>query len=343
MRIMRVLGYTALRVQRNQSTLRIHVPAWVDLATEMLAREEEILGRQRVIFTEAADRLKLRSAEIAQVSHLLAELDVASSMGRYALDRRLVRPRICSAPVHHVVGGRHLVVEAVQLERGRTFVSNSCHVGEADEADSSGDGRVWLVTGSNMGGKSTFLRQTLLISIMAQAGMYVPCQAARLGIVDKAFSRIGAGDDIAEGQSTFLLEMTEAAHILREATPHSLVIMDEVGRGTSSQDGACLALAILTHLHDVNKCCTLFATHMHEVAAVLEREPDRLPHARCYHTQTMVCDEGSTFVCLHTLAPGTSGHSHGLEVARMAGLPPSVVAMAQDLQRTVVSEVAMRV
>jgi DNA mismatch repair protein MutS len=217
-----------------------------------------------------------------------------------------------------VSGGRHPTVEAALAKSGNggAFVANDCILAES---------RIWLVTGPNMAGKSTFLRQNALIAILAQMGSYVPAGAARIGVVDRLFSRVGAADDLARGRSTFMVEMVETAAILNQAGPRAFVILDEIGRGTATFDGLSIAWATLEHLHEVNRCRTLFATHYHELTALAAK----LPALSC-HTMRVKEWKGEV-VFLHEVGPGTADRSYGIHVARLAGLPKAVTARAEEV------------
>jgi DNA mismatch repair protein MutS len=209
------------------------------------------------------------------------------------------------------------VVEDALRREGQPFVANDCRLGASD--------RLWLVTGPNMGGKSTFLRQNALIVILAQAGAYVPAQSATLTLVDRLFSRVGASDNLARGRSTFMVEMVETAAILAQATERSFVILDEVGRGTSTYDGLALAWAVVEAVHEVNRCRCLFATHYHE----LTRLAETLSALSLHHVRAR--EWKGDLVLLHELAQGPADRSYGLAVARLAGLPPAVLKRAKDV------------
>ena len=229
-----------------------------------------------------------------------------------------VRPALSEEPAFTIEGGRHPVVEAALVRQGGSaFVPNDCDLGEAR--------RLWLLTGPNMAGKSTFLRQNALIAIMAQAGSFVPAKSATIGIVDRLFSRVGAADDLARGRSTFMVEMVETAAILNQATARSLVILDEIGRGTATFDGLSIAWATLEHLHDVNRCRALFATHFHELGALKERLAALAPYTM------RVKEWQNEVVFLHEVAPGAADRSYGIHVAQLAGLPAAVVARAEQV------------
>jgi DNA mismatch repair protein MutS len=243
-------------------------------------------------------------------------------LGELAIDRRYVRPRVDKGLAFHIVHGRHPVVEAVlKAEQAKPFVPNDC------DLSPDGAGRLWLVTGPNMAGKSTFLRQNALIAILAQMGSFVPAEVVHIGIVDKLFSRVGAADDLARGRSTFMVEMVETAAILNQATERSLVILDEIGRGTATFDGLAIAWAAAEHLHEKNKSRALFATHYHEMTALAER----LSSMTCVTMR--VSEWKDTIVFLHEVAAGAADRSYGIHVAKLAGLPAAVVSRAEEVLR----------
>jgi len=257
---------------------------------------------------------------IAATAAALARIDVAASQAERAAEGNWCRPIITDEPVLTIEGGRHPVVETALAAKAERFIANDCRLSPAD--------RLWLVGGPNMGGKSTFLRQNALIVLLAQAGGFVPAEAATIGLVDRLFSRVGASDNLARGRSTFMVEMVETAAILAQATPRSFVILDEVGRGTSTYDGLALAWAVVEAVHGVNRCRCLFATHYHELSRLADScEALSLHHVRAREWQ-------GELVLLHELARGPAESSFGLAVARLAGVPPSVVARARSvLQR----------
>ena len=254
--------------------------------------------------TEAATA---RREAIAASCDVLARIDVAAALADHAMSHNWCRPDLADTPCLDVVGGRHPVVEAALAKAGERFVPNDLSLSETD--------RLWLVTGPNMGGKSTFLRQNALIVVLAQAGGFVPAASAKLGLVDKLFSRVGASDNLARGRSTFMVEMVETAAILAQATPQSFVILDEVGRGTSTYDGLALAWSVVEAVHEVNRCRCLFATHYHELTRLAETlDALSLHHVRAREWQ-------GDLVLLHELADGPADRSYGLAVARLAGVP----------------------
>jgi DNA mismatch repair protein MutS len=220
-----------------------------------------------------------------------------------------------------IEGGRHPVVEAALAEAGEPFVANDCELsGTAAEG-----GRIAVVTGPNMAGKSTYLRQNAVMAALAQMGSFVPARRARVGVVDRLFSRVGAADDLARGRSTFMVEMVETAAILNQATTRSLVILDEIGRGTATYDGLSIAQACVERLNDVNRCRTLFATHFHELTRLAQTMP------RLTNLSLRVSEHRGQLVFLHEVAPGVADRSYGVQVARLAGLPAAVVKRARAL------------
>ncbi|WP_422059427.1 DNA mismatch repair protein MutS [Sphingopyxis sp.] len=262
--------------------------------------------------TDAATQ---RREAIAASCDVLARIDVAAALADHAMSHNWCRPDLADDPCLDVTGGRHPVVEAALAKSGERFVPNDLSLAEAD--------RLWLVTGPNMGGKSTFLRQNALIVVLAQAGSFVPAASARLGLVDRLFSRVGASDNLARGRSTFMVEMVETAAILAQATPQSFVILDEVGRGTSTYDGLALAWSVVEAVHEVNKCRCLFATHYHELTRLAETlDALSLHHVRAREWQ-------GDLVLLHEVAEGPADRSYGLAVARLAGVPAGVVKRAE--------------
>ena len=268
-------------------------------------------------FEELVDRIAARREAIAQTAAALARLDVAAGQAERASDGEWCRPAISDEPLLAIEGGRHPVVEAALAAKGERFVANDCALSESD--------RLWLVGGPNMGGKSTFLRQNALIVLMAQAGGFVPARSARIGLVDQMFSRVGASDNLARGRSTFMVEMVETAAILSQATPRSFVILDEVGRGTSTYDGLALAWAVAEAIHETNQSRCLFATHYHEMARLAETcDALTLHHVRAKEWK-------GDLVLLHELAEGAADRSYGLAVAKLAGVPAPVVKRARSV------------
>jgi DNA mismatch repair protein MutS len=254
---------------------------------------------------------------IVATAQALARLDVAGGLAELATEMRYCRPEIDDGDAFEVTGGRHPVVEQALQAEAKRFIANN--------ADLSERHRLWLLTGPNMAGKSTFLRQNALIAILAQAGSFVPAERAHIGVVDRLFSRVGAADDLARGRSTFMVEMVETAAILHQATERSLVILDEIGRGTATYDGLSIAWAVVEHLHEVNRCRGLFATHYHELTALASR----LERLVCRAMR--VKEWQGEVVFLHEVGEGAADRSYGVHVARLAGLPDAVLTRAEEV------------
>lgn len=273
------------------------------------------LAAEAAHFEELVDKVMARKDAIATSADTLARIDVAAALAERAAEGQWCRPEFVDGNVLDIHGGRHPVVEAALAKAGDPFVANDCSL--------SDDERLWLVSGPNMGGKSTFLRQNALIVILAQAGGFVPATSAKLSLVDRLFSRVGASDNLAQGQSTFMVEMVETAAILKQATEKSFVILDEVGRGTSTYDGLALAWAVVEAVHETNRCRCLFATHYHE----LTRLADRLDALALHHVRAR--EWKGDLVLLHELAKGPADRSYGLAVAKLAGVPKPVLNRAK--------------
>jgi DNA mismatch repair protein MutS len=295
-----------------------------DLESRIGAAADKALALEKTIFEALVAGIAAAAEAVARTARALAGLDVAAAWAALAAECRHVRPVVDDGLAFEVAGGRHPVVEAaLAAARTGSFVANDC--------DLAPDARLWLVTGPNMAGKSTFLRQNALIAILAQAGAFVPADRARIGVVDRLFSRVGAADDLARGRSTFMVEMVETAAILNQAGERALVILDEIGRGTATFDGLSIAWAALEHLHEVNRCRALFATHFHELTSLTAR----LPALRC-HTMRVKEWKGDV-VFLHEVGPGAADRSYGIHVAKLAGLPPAVLARAEEVLETLES------
>ena len=285
----------------------------------IVGARDKALALELSIFSDIARDVLQQADAIALAARALAKLDVAAGLADIAVEREWCRPHVDDSRVFLVEGGRHPVVEAALAEQASGFVANDCTL------DAEGGQFLWLVTGPNMAGKSTYLRQNALIAVLAQSGAYVPAKAARIGVCDRLFSRVGAADDLARGRSTFMVEMVETAAILNLATPRSLVILDEIGRGTATYDGLSIAWACVEHLHGVNRARALFATHYHELTALATK----LPGLGC---RTMRVKEWKgDVVFLHEVAVGTADRSYGIHVAKLAGLPPAAVARAETV------------
>ncbi len=290
-----------------------------ELESKLSSAADKALAVELRLFDDLVGEVTARAEVVALAADALARLDVASSLAELAVERRHVRPTVDASNAFAVKAGRHPVVEAALAASGDPFVPNDCDLAETQ--------RLWLLTGPNMAGKSTFLRQNALIVLLAQIGAFVPAESAHVGVVDRLFSRVGAADDLARGRSTFMVEMVETATILNQATSRSLVILDEIGRGTATFDGLSIAWATLENLHEVNRCRALFATHYHELTALASR----LAALAC---RTMRVKEWQgDVVFLHEVAVGAADRSYGLHVARLAGLPNAVLDRAEEVLR----------
>jgi DNA mismatch repair protein MutS len=311
---------TFVQRQSMAGATRYATPELAELESRIASAADRALALELELFETLRQAVLAEAEPIADTAAALAELDVAAALAELAVAEGYVRPRIEESTAFVIEGGRHPVVEQALRRQGQAFVANDCALAD--------DGRLWLLTGPNMAGKSTFLRQNALIVVMAQMGGFVPAAEAGIGVVDRLFSRVGAADDLARGRSTFMVEMVETATILHQAGPRSLVVLDEIGRGTATYDGMSLAWAIVEHLHEVNRCRGLFATHFHELTALAAR----LDALAC-HTMRVKEWQGEV-VFLHEVAPGTADRSYGVHVARLAGLPEAVLARAEEvLQR----------
>lgn len=287
--------------------------------------------RERALFAAFEAEVSGLSLGLAALADGLAELDLYTALGTLAAERGYVRPSVNDSRRFLVEGGRHPVVEAVLARDGGSFIANDCRLdGEGGaplapgEPDDQGD-RLWLLTGPNMAGKSTFLRQNALLVILAQIGSFVPAVSAEIGVVDKLFSRVGAADDLARGRSTFMVEMVETAAILNQATARSFVILDEIGRGTATYDGMSIAWAAIEHLHNTNRCRALFATHYHELTAL----EDHLPGLA--NRSMRVREWKAEVVFMHEVIEGAADRSYGIHVGKLAGLPEPVIRRAQEV------------
>ena len=262
------------------------------------------------------------SDDLRAAAHAFALLDVATALAKLAVDDNYVRPEVDGSLGFAIEGGRHPVVEQALKRDGQPFIANACDLSPGPGQTS---GQIWLITGPNMAGKSTFLRQNALIALLAQIGSFVPATRARIGIVDRLFSRVGAADDLARGRSTFMVEMVETAVILNQASERSLVILDEIGRGTATFDGLSIAWAAIEHLHESNRCRALFATHYHELTALSAKLP------RMFNATVRVKEWQGDVVFLHEVLPGSADRSYGIQVAKLAGLPAPVIARAKSV------------
>jgi DNA mismatch repair protein MutS len=297
-------------------------PELKDYEARVLGAEERIATREAELFAALRERVGGAIARIQRTARALARLDVWGALGEVAVQYRYTRPEVHDGFGLVLRQSRHAVIE--RLMPREQFIPNDVRFAEAE--------RVLLVTGPNMAGKSTILRQIGLCAVLAQMGSFVPAEAARIGVVDRLFTRVGASDNLARGQSTFMVEMSETSAILHNATARSLVLLDEIGRGTSTYDGVAIAWAVTEYLHDRIGCKTMFATHYHELMQL----PERLEHAR--NLNVAVRETGDTVVFLHRLESGGTDRSYGIHVAGLAGLPPGVVGRAREVLATLEGE-----
>ena len=303
--------------QTLANNARFTTPELSELERDIASAADRALALEQKFFADFVADVARCAQSLAAIARGLAELDVALALAELAADENYVRPVMENSLAFTIIGGRHPVVEHALKKDGAAFVPNDCALEPSQ--------RLWLLTGPNMAGKSTFLRQNALIAILAQIGSFVPAQSATIGIVDKCFSRVGASDDLARGRSTFMVEMVETATILNQASARSLVILDEIGRGTSTFDGLSIAWACVEYLHDVLKCRAVFATHYHELTSL----KSRLSSLSCHSMQVREWNDDIVF--LHSVAPGAADRSYGIHVAKLAGLPNSVITRADDV------------
>ena len=303
--------------QTLAGVVRFNAPELHDVAVRVSQAGAHALAAEAAHLEDLTAAALASRERIADTADALARIDVSAGLAERAAEGGWARPTLVDHACFEVTGGRHPVVETALAKSGARFVANDCVLSESS--------RLWLVTGPNMGGKSTFLRQNALIAVLAQAGSFVPATSATLGLVDRLFSRVGASDNLARGRSTFMVEMVETAAILAQATPRSFVILDEVGRGTSTYDGLAIAWAVVEAIHEDNRCRCLFATHYHELTRLAERcEALSLHHVRAREWK-------GDLVLLHEVAEGPADRSYGLAVARLAGLPPVTIKRAKSV------------
>jgi len=313
---------TFIHRQTMQGAMRFSTVELADLDSRIASAGDKALAIELALYAELAAHIVAQMDAIKHAADALAVMDVSAAFAELADDLGHVRPEMGTGLAFTIEGGRHPVVEAALKRNGEAFVANNTNL---SPPDGEGSGRIQIITGPNMAGKSTYLRQNALIAVLAQAGAYVPAKRASIGIVDRLFSRVGAADDLARGRSTFMVEMIETAAILNQASERSLVILDEIGRGTATFDGLSIAWATVEQLHEGNRCRALFATHFHELTALTKRL-NRLSNA------TMrVTDHHGEVIFLHEVVPGTADRSYGIQVARLAGLPRSVVERATTI------------
>ena len=316
------LNATFIHRQTLAGQVRFTTSELGEIEAKIANAGDRALGLELEIFDKLCALAVEASEDLRAAAHAFASLDVATALAKRAVDDNYVRPEVDGSLCFAIEGGRHPVVEQALKRDGQPFIANACDLSPAPQQVS---GQIWLITGPNMAGKSTFLRQNALIALLAQAGSFVPASRARIGVVDRLFSRVGASDDLARGRSTFMVEMVETAVILNQASERSLVILDEIGRGTATFDGLSIAWAAIEHLHEANRCRALFATHYHELTALSAKLP------RLFNATVRVKDWQGNVVFLHEVLPGSADRSYGIQVAKLAGLPPSVIARAKSV------------
>lgn len=315
------LNETYIHRQTLANAVRFTTTELSGLASKISEAAGRALALEHELFETLCGAVMAEWAAIMQAADALATLDVSSALAEFAVDQNHCRPVVDDSRAFEIVGGRHPVVEDALAKAGNDpFVANDCQLGSGQ--------RLWLITGPNMAGKSTFLRQNALIAILAQMGGFVPARSAHIGVVDRLFSRVGASDDLAHGRSTFMVEMVETAAILNQAGPQSLVILDEIGRGTATFDGLSIAWAAVESLHDINRSRALFATHYHELTALKSRLDNISLHSM------QVKEWKGDLVFLHEVAAGAADRSYGIQVAKLAGLPPLVIKRAEEVLHT---------
>jgi DNA mismatch repair protein MutS len=325
------LSETFRHKQTMANAVRFTTRELADIEGRIASAGERALAIELEVFAELSARIAGEERALSDVSAALAELDHLAALAELASELAWVRPQVDASETFEIRGGRHPVVEqALKAAKAGPFIENDCVLGRVAATappgfDEEKDARIWLVTGPNMAGKSTFLRQNALIAVLAQMGSYVPARAAHIGVVDRLFSRVGAADDLARGRSTFMVEMVETAAILNQATARSLVILDEIGRGTATFDGLSIAWATVEFLHEVSECRALFATHYHELTALAERM------AHLANVTMDVTEWHDDIVFLHKVKRGAAEGSYGIQVAKLAGMPRHVVKRASEV------------
>ncbi|MBN8977174.1 MAG: DNA mismatch repair protein MutS, partial [Rhizobiales bacterium] len=314
------LNATFIHRQTLAGQVRFTTSELGEIEAKIANAGDRALGLELEIFEQLCAMAIKAGDDLRAAAHAFAVLDVATALAKLAVDENYVRPEVDASLGFAIEGGRHPVVEQALKRDGQPFIANAC---DLSPGPAQASGQIWLITGPNMAGKSTFLRQNALIALLAQTGSYVPASRARIGVVDRLFSRVGAADDLARGRSTFMVEMVETAAILNQAGERALVILDEIGRGTATFDGLSIAWAAIEHLHEFNKCRTLFATHYHELTALSARLP------RLFNATERVKEWHGDVVFLHEVLPGSADRSYGIQVAKLAGLPPGVITRAK--------------
>ncbi len=313
------LNTTFIHRQTMAGAMRFSSVALAELQTRIESAADQVLTLELQIFDQLVTQILHQSDALGAATAVLASLDVAASLAEIAVNRNWVKPEMTNGLDFDLKAARHAVVEVALRKNGKSFIANDCDLSHEDH------GRILLVTGPNMAGKSTFLRQNALIAVLAQMGSFVPADYARIGIIDRLFSRVGAADDLARGRSTFMVEMVETAAILNQATARSLVILDEIGRGTATFDGLSIAWATVENLANVNRSRALFATHYHELTSLAERLP------RLSNITMKVKEWQGDVIFLHEVVAGAADRSYGIQVAKLAGLPQAVVDRAKHI------------
>ena len=316
------LNATFIHRQTLAGQVRFTTTELGEIEAKIANAGDRALGLELEIFDRLCAQAVAAGDDLRAAAHAFALLDVTSALAKLAVDESYTRPVVDNSLKFSIEGGRHPVVEQSLKRDGQPFIANACDLSPGPTQSS---GQIWLITGPNMAGKSTFLRQNALIALMAQIGSFVPAKLAHIGIVDRLFSRVGAADDLARGRSTFMVEMVETAAILNQAGERALVILDEIGRGTSTFDGLSIAWASIEHLHESNRCRALFATHYHELTALSANLP------RLFNATVRVKEWQGDVVFLHEVLPGSADRSYGIQVAKLAGLPAAVVARAKSV------------
>jgi DNA mismatch repair protein MutS len=306
-----------IRKQTTANGERYITPDLKEYEARVLGADEKAVELEYELFVGVRERVAEAASEILLIARAVAELDVLTSFAETAARNRYVRPVVDDEDRLEIVGGRHPVIEKIGTQG--PYIPNDCSL--------DADRRMYVITGPNMSGKSSYLRQVALIALMAQIGSFVPADRAVIGLIDRIFTRVGAHDELASGQSTFMVEMNETANILNNATERSLVVLDEIGRGTSTYDGLSIAWAVAEHLVNLN-CKTLFATHYHYLNDLAKHAPT----VRNY--RVAVKEQGDQILWLRKLVEGGTDRSYGIQVARMAGIPPEVIDRAREILKS---------
>jgi DNA mismatch repair protein MutS len=327
-----------IRKQTLKNQERYITPPLKEHEDKVLRAEEQAVSLEQELFAALRERVALQSPRLQTTASILAELDVLATLAVVAVRHNYCRPDLTADPLLDIREGRHPVLD--RLKPSGEFVPNEIRLGVAvptsippsSSVSPAVADRVQIITGPNMAGKSTYIRQAALITILAQMGSFVPASAARIGVADRIFARVGASDELGKGQSTFMVEMAETARILNAATPRSLVILDEIGRGTSTYDGLSLAWAVTEYLHDVVGCRTLFATHYHELTELTKTL------AAASNWNVAVREDAEDVIFLHKIVAGAADKSYGIHVARLAGVPREVVERARVVLESLEAE-----